>query len=302
MKRLKFLSLLSASIFCILLSACISKPSQTIRIGLIADIQYCDCETRGSRFYRNSLQKLEEAVNDLNQEKVQFTVNLGDLVDRDIPNNLDAILTRLQKLENGVYNTSGNHDYDGVTDNEALYKQLGMPSAYYSFSKGDWRFVVLNTNEVASYSNVDGTALEVELDAMMERIRESGRENGAPYNGGISKKQLDWLKQELEDAQKGNEKVIVFSHHPLYAAPGLTALNDLEILEVLSAYPCVKAGICGHHHSGDFGTYNGIPFITTEGMIETENSNAYGVLELTEKQIILTGKGRTKSYTLEIRE
>ena len=76
----------------------------------------------------------------------------------------------------------------------------------------------------------------------------------------------------------------------------------MEILNVLSAFSCVKAGISGHHHPGDFGTYNGIPFITTEGMIETESSNAFGVLELTKKQIKLTGKGRTKSYTLEIRK
>lgn len=299
MKRL--VSLLNALLFCLLLSACTSKETQTIRIGIIADIQYCDCETKGSRFYRNSLSKLEAAVNDLNQEDVHFTVNLGDLVDRDTPDNLDEVLTRLEKLENGVYHTTGNHDYNGVYDNEVLYKQLGMPSSYYSFTNGDWRFVMLNTNEVASYANVGGTPLEAELNAMMEQIRESGGKNGASYNGGISKKQLAWLKQELENAQKKNEKVIVFSHHPLYASPGLTALNDQEILDVLSAYSCVKAGICGHHHPGDFGTYEGIPFITTEGMIETESSNAYGVLKLTKKQIILTGKGRTKSYTLKIR-
>lgn len=294
-------NLLFASLFFCLLLACSSKHSQVIHIGIIADIQYCDCETKGSRFYRNSLPKLEEAVMYLNQKNVQFTINLGDLVDRDTPNNIEEILTRLQKSDNKVYNITGNHDYDEISDNDALYKQLGMPASYYSFTKQDWRFILLNTNEVASYANITGTPLEAELESMLTQIREAGRKNGASYNGGISQKQLAWLKQELETAQEQDEKVIVFSHHPLYAAPGLTALNDLEILDVLSAYSCVKAAISGHHHPGDFGTYNGIPFITTEGMIETENENAYGILELTKEQIILSGKGRTKSYTLQIR-
>lgn len=284
---------------CICLSAC-TNSSKPIRIGIIADIQYCDCETRGSRFYRNSLAKLEACVEALNREGVDFTVNLGDLVDRDTEGNMDEVLSRLAKLDKKVYNTSGNHDYDGVIRNDKLYAQLGMPAAYYSFRAHGWRFVMLNTNEVASYSNVEGTPLETELAVMMDEIGKSGRPNGAPYNGGISKKQLDWLKQELEEAQKKNERVVVFSHHPLYAAPGLTALNDLEIIDLLASYPCVKAGISGHHHPGDFGTYKGIPFITTEGMIETEDENAYGILELTGDGLVLTGRGRTKSYTLPL--
>lgn len=285
-------------LLCLMFVGCGVKKGQTLRVGVIADIQYCDCETRGSRFYRNSLPKLEECVADLNREKVDFSINLGDLVDRDTDANLGAILTRLDKLDNQVYNLPGNHDYDGVTDNSQLYSELGMPSPYYSFRKKEWRFIMLNTNEVASYANISGTPLEQELSHMQEDIKNGGRKNGATYNGGISRAQLDWLKQELDEAERKNEKVVVLSHHPLYAAPGLTALNDLDILEVLTAYSCVRVGISGHHHSGDFGTHKGIPFITTEGMIETEQENAYGVLELTDSQIVLTGKGRTKSYTL----
>lgn len=299
MKQINLLSV-SAVLLVLIFGACNPQKDAVIRVGIIADIQYCDCETRGTRFYRNSLLKLEQCVEDLNRRQVDFSVNLGDLVDRDTENNMGAILTRLDKLDSKVYNTTGNHDYEGVEDNKALYKQLGMPDTYYSFAKGKWRFVMLNTNEVASYANVEGTILETELEEMQKAIAESGRKNGASYNGGISKKQLDWLRQELEAAQKNKEKVIILSHHPLYAASGLTALNDLEIIEMLSAYPCVKAAISGHHHPGDFGTYKNIPFITTEGMIETESENAYGVLELMDHQIILTGEGRTKSYTLPI--
>lgn len=301
MKKLKIVFLLNLLFLVLLLPSCASKTKQAVRIGVIADIQYCDCETRGTRFYRNSLQKLEAAVQELNKENVDFTINLGDLVDRDTPVNLEAVLTRLDRLKGTVYNTTGNHDYGGVTNNDSLYNALNMPQAYYSFLHGDWRFIMLNTNEVASYAHVQGTPLEAELNVLMEQIRENGRPNGFTYNGGVSKQQLAWLKQELDQAQEQAQKVIILSHHPLYASPGLTALNDLEILELLSAYSCVKAGISGHHHPGDFGTYKGIPFITTEGMIETETENAYGILELTQEQIRLSGKGRTRSYDLKIR-
>lgn len=299
MKNVKWLSLFA--LFLVLSFSCVSSKEQTVSFGLIADIQYCDCETRGSRFYRNSLLKLDTCVAELNRQQVEFTVNLGDLVDRDTEENLKAILSRLDELDNKIYNTTGNHDYDGVTDNDALYKELSMPSAYYSFAKKGWRFILLNTNEVASYANVVATPLEAELKELHNAIRQSDRKNGASYNGGVSKKQLHWLKQELETAQKKEEKVIVFSHHPLFAAPGLTALNDLEILKILSSYSCVKAGISGHHHPGDFGSYKDIPFITTEGMIETEAENAYGIVHLSDDRITLTGFGRTKSYTLPVR-
>ncbi len=273
--------------------------AQEIRFGVIADTQYCDCETRGSRFYRDALNKLEVAVADINQEKVDFTINLGDLVDRDTENNLGPVLNHLKKLDKKVYVTTGNHDYGGITDNKALYKKLGMPAEYYSFTKKNWRFIVLNTNEIASYANVAGTPKEAELTAMKEQIKSAKRKNGAEYNGGISQEQMKWLRKELQTAQKKNQNVIIFSHHPIYAAPGLTALNDLEIQETLAAFSCVKAAISGHHHPGDFGEYKGIPFITTEGMIETESENAYGIVDIYKDKIVFTGKGRSRSYTLQ---
>ena len=68
-----------------------------LKFGLIADPQYGDCETKGSRFYKNSLDKLRDAVEDINQTGVSFTINLGDFTDRS-PADLDAVLSELDKL------------------------------------------------------------------------------------------------------------------------------------------------------------------------------------------------------------
>lgn len=270
-----------------------------IRFGLIADIQYGDCDARGTRFYRNSLKKLQDCVDTLNEQHVAFSINLGDITDRD-PRDLDPVLQRLKKLKQRLYTTPGNHDYKGVASNKALYQKLGMPAEYYSFKKGNWRFVMLNTNEVAAYSNVSGTWKEKELGNMMDRIRADKAHNGAEYNGGISSRQLTWLASTLKTAEKKGERVLIFSHHPFSCAKGLTALNDKEVVALLSGYSCVKAVIAGHHHSGAFCYEGKIPFIVTEGMIETPDANAFGIVTLSDGELILTGYGRTRSYKLAI--
>lgn len=274
--------------------------SPLIRFGLIADIQYGDCDTHGARFYRNSLDKLTACVDSLNEKKVQFTVNLGDMVDRN-PEDIDPVLNVLKKLDAPLYNTTGNHDYKGFTNNDDLYRKLDMRSAYYSFRKGKWRFIMLNTNEIASYANIAGTWKEPELLVMQNRIKLTKRTNAQDWNGGISSRQMQWLKDRLQTAQSRGEKVLIFSHNPLYPATEFTALNDQEILDLISGFSCVKCIISGHHHSGAFAYYNDIPCITTEGMVETENDNAFGIVDIYENGLVLTGYGRTKSYTIPLK-
>ena len=279
--------------------SCSGQTQDMIRFGLIADIQYADAETANNRYYRNSLAKLEECVAELNAVGVQFTVNLGDLTDRDVPHNLDAVLARLGKLDAPLYNTSGNHDYGGVTDNEWLYRRLGMPAEYYSFGDGGWRFIILNTNEISEYA-ADTTEEKAELAAIRQKLAEEGR-SYAGYNGGISREQMSWLERGLELSRRESENVLIFSHHPLCGPTGLTALNDSEIIELISRYgDTVKAVIGGHHHAGACATHLNIPYITTEGMVETETANAFGIVTIHRDRIVLEGRGRTKSHTIAL--
>lgn len=271
------------------------KP--VIRFGVIADIQYCDCDTRGKRYYREALQKLDQCVDQLNSEKVQFTVNLGDLVDRDTPRNLDPVLSRLNKLNATVYNLTGNHDYENI-DNEQLYALLNMPSEYYSFQQAGWRFVMLNTNEIASYSNVKDTWKEKELKEMKNNVRKTTGQDAADYNGGVSSKQLQWLQQLLEKSKDSDEKILIFSHHPLGCVKGLTALNDQDIVSMASKFSCVKALIAGHHHDGAFCEVESLPSVVAEGMIETEDQNAYGIIELFPDKLVLQGYERMTSRVI----
>ena len=104
-------------------------------------------------FIDKHCKKLDTCIDCFNQQNVQFTVNLGDIIDRKNMD-LDSIKFYLSHLDNEIYHITGNHDYKEVTDDAILYEQLDMPSAYYSFKKQNWVFIMLNTNEVSAYANV----------------------------------------------------------------------------------------------------------------------------------------------------
>jgi 3',5'-cyclic AMP phosphodiesterase CpdA len=234
---------------------------------------------------------LDSAVSAINREEVDFTVMLGDLVDAG-PKDLQPALQRLNKLKRPVYNILGNHDYVDVEDGAHLYKSYKMPNPYYTVEKGNWLFILLNTNELAEYATKAGSDPRQAWKKLSDLLKTAKRSNDQPWNGGISEKQLKWMERQLHKARSASKKVIVFTHHPLYPENGLEALNNREILTLIEKYPVVKAVISGHHHPGNFATYKGIPMITLEGMIETADQNAFGVLELHEDQLDLHGEGR----------
>ncbi|WP_343558977.1 metallophosphoesterase [Sphingobacterium sp.] len=267
------------------------QAQSVIKIGLIADPQYADKDTRGSRFYRNSLDKLDSAVTAINREEVDFTVMLGDLVDVG-PKDLQPALQRLNKLKRPVYNILGNHDYVDVDDGAHLYELYNMPNPYYTVEKGEWLFIMLNTNELAEYATKAGSGQREAWKKLNDILKTAKRNNDQPWNGGVSEKQLKWMERQLHKAQSASKKVIVFTHHPLCPENGLEALNNREILALIEKYPVVKAVISGHHHPGNFANYKGIPMITLEGMIETADQNAFGVLELNDHQLNIHGAGR----------
>jgi len=270
------------------------QKNAPLKIGLIADPQYADQNTKGSRFYRNSLSKLNSATTAINAAGVDFTVMVGDLVDVGTKD-LAPALQHLYKLKTPVYNLLGNHDYVDVKDGATLYKAYRMPAPYYIVEKGNWLFILLNTNELSEYATSEASAERAAWQVLNKQLKLEERKNTQPWNGGISTQQLAWMEKQLKKAEKDAKNVIIFTHHPLFPENGLETLNNRDILAIIEKYPGVKAVISGHHHPGNFANYKGIPMITLEGMIETNNENAFGVLELYPHRIDLKGQGRMTS-------
>lgn len=276
------------------------KEKQLLRIGLIADIQYADKDDRGTRFYRASVPKLNESVKVLNEQDVDFTVVLGDFVDEG-PKDLPAILAELDTLKGPAYNLLGNHDFETVQNPYDLYKAFRMVSPYYVVDTAGWRFVFLNTNELSAYATVPNTTLEKEYQRMSSALKMQNRTNAQPWNGGVGKKQMKWLRKQLKEARKKSLNVLVFTHHPLLPEDnGHEALNNREVLALLSKYKQVKAVISGHNHKGAFEIREGLPCITLEGMVETADQNAYGVLTLSDDKLTISGMGRMTSRGIDL--
>ena len=172
-----------------------------------------------------------------------------------------------------------------------------MPSDYYSIDlpRLKYRFIFLNSNELSTYSNVTDTAKLTELTVIKNKLKTEGRKNNQNWNGAFSNEQLMWLEEQLKTAGSSNTKVIICLHHPIFPENNHNLLNDLETLEIMSKYKCIKVVLSGHNHFGNFGYYSGIPFITIEGMIETEKENAYAIVEVYNDTIKIKGRGRVPS-------
>lgn len=274
-----------------------AKPQ--ISFGVFADCQYCDCETLNNRFYRNSLQKLEKAIRHFNQtQELEFVVNLGDLIDRDIAS-FYPLMPVLAKSEKQIFHVIGNHDLE--VENEHLSKipsVLGMTSRYYAFEKKGWLFVFLEGNDLTFLS--DNQEVVEKARILTSKLKADGKPNYHEWNGGLGKAQINWLDKQLTLAKKSGFKVAIFCHYPLMPLESHTLWNQSEVLSILEKYSCVKLWMNGHNHAGGYVFYHGIHFITLKGMVETETENAFSEVLFSGKSIKIKGFGREVNRKLVI--
>ncbi|WP_243354678.1 metallophosphoesterase [Bacillus litorisediminis] len=272
------------------------KPK--LEFGLVPDVQYCDCEVSGTRFYRNSLDKLMEASQTFNREDVDFTVQTGDLIDRNL-SSFSTILPIYNTIESPKYHVLGNHDFPVTTDQ--VVDLLDMPNQYYDFKYKNWRFVVLDTNDLSLYANRAGSEKYQEAQIMYNSLKEKNEINAQTWNGGISHEQLTWLRGVLEKAAQAQEKVIVFAHMPVYPENEHNVWNDEAVIQELEAAGNVVAYFNGHNHAGNYAVKNGIHYVNLQGMVETADTNSYSVVRVYKDRIEVDGYGREIDRVLEIR-
>lgn len=272
-----------------------------IKIGVFADCQYCNCETAGKRYYRNSLQKLNECILAFNQnKKIGFVVGLGDLIDRNLAS-FDSVNQILNTSRKDIFHVAGNHDFEvEKADFDKVGEKLGFQESYYSFSKKGWKFIFLNGNEITYNSNDPEIVKQAEK--LVNRLVLEKKPNAAKWNGGMSETQISWLENELKNAEKNQIKVILFCHYPLLPLEAHSLWNSEQVLPVLEKYNCVKAWINGHNHAGNYALQNGIHFINLKGMVDTENENAYSIISLSSDNIEIEGFGREISRSFQVKQ
>lgn len=267
--------------------------------GVIADVQYCDCEARNTRFYRNSPAKLDSCLEVFASEDLEFIAHLGDVIDRDFKS-YDEILPHFNAAKVPVKFVLGNHEFS-VDDSlkEQVPAKLGLSNRFYDFAVGKWRFIVTDGNDESLYTSSEGSKPHTKALEKFQLLEETGKPQAQNWNGGIGKKQLKWLKKTLQMAEKNNERVILFSHFPIYPADVHNLWNDRQIVDLLEAYPGVVAWMSGHNHGGGYEKRNGIYYLILHGMVETPDTTAFSVVDVYTNRLVVRGAGREPMRVLK---
>lgn len=291
--RRRFLGLAGTATAGLLISCALpaySEEKALLRFGLLSDIHYAGREPLGTRYYSQSLDKMKECIELMNQQKVEFIIELGDFKDQDLlPNEentlsyLDTVESAFRKFNGPTYHVLGNHDMDGISKQQFLERveNTGIPKdkSYYSFVKSEIRFIVLDGN----FTKV-GTAYD--------------RGNFNWYDSFIPEEQLNWLKTELNS---GDQPVIVFIHQMLDNSLGedRSVSNALTVQKILEDSGKVQCVFQGHVHEEHQSYINGIHYYSVKAMVDGDGieNNAYQIVSILENGNITVDGYRRASDT-----
>jgi len=228
-----------------------------VRFGWATDAHYSDKTEEKGRFFRESLAKMAEFVNHMNQEDVDFIITSGDIADHRPDGNEESAMKDLQDIEtvlrkfNGpLYHVLGNHDLDGLLKKQYLQVIMNtdIPEnrTYYSFDHSGVHFIVLDANYFA-----DGL--------------DHGQGNAHWTDVHLPEIELQWLAKDLNSSPL---PVIVFVHQQLDTEGKHSVNNAAEVREILQSHKNLLAVFQGHKHDGDFNEIAGIHYYTLKAMVE----------------------------------
>ncbi|MCG1035624.1 metallophosphoesterase [Polaribacter sargassicola] len=280
--------------------SCNKITDNSFKIGVISDCQYCNCDVKWDRYYKKSPTRLKEAINTLNQDSLSYTIHLGDFIDKDFKS-LDSILPTWKKLKSETYHVLGNHDFE-VEDSlkKEIIKKLDLNKRYYSFVKKDWRFIVLDGNDL-SYQGAISKEKKQQTDSIFNLLKDKNLPYLEKWNGALSNKQLNWIKNELEIATEKNQKVGFYCHFPIYPIDQHNIWNREQFLSLIKPYKNVKFFFNGHNHAGAYQFVDNVHYLTFKGMVDTENTSAFANVTFNKDSIIVNGFYREPSRKLAIK-
>lgn len=273
----------------------IGKEIKPIRFGIVTDIHYADRATpeNSSRYYKESLEKLSECIDLMNQQEVDFLIELGDFKDQGADPREEETLIFLKTAEKEFsrfkgahYHVLGNHDHDCISKQQFLdgisNEGFEKASSYYSFDRNYFHFIVLDANYTS---------------------------RGKPYDRGkfdwmdthIPENQLEWLKNDLK---RNKMPAVIFIHHRLDTPPADRIYcpdNASVVRKMLEDAGNVVIVLQGHYHEGDLSKINNIYYYTLKAVVEgtgLENNN-YAVVEIDKDlSIRIIGFRKTDSVDL----
>jgi len=276
LSRRKFLGIAGTTAAGLMLSPDLfAKNSEKpmIRFGMISDVHYADREPAGTRFYRQSLTKVQEAIDRMNQEKLDFAIELGDFKDQDaVPNEANTLkyLTDIEsvfkKFKGPTYHVLGNHDVDGISKQQFLERventDIPKTESYYSFSRKGIHFVILD-GDFTKY----GKAYD--------------HGNFSWDDSFIPENQINWLKDDLKENRL---PVVVFIHQMLgnWRDVKLEVQNAAAVRQILEQSGKVICVFQGHVHEESYNLINGIPYYSVNAVVDGDGpeNSAYMIVDV----------------------
>jgi predicted phosphodiesterase len=251
-----------------------------VRVGLVTDMHYADKAPAGTRHYRETLAKLEEAAQQFGPDKPTCLVELGDLIDAadsvEVEQSyLRTINRKFSAICQDRHYVLGNHCVDMLKKEEFL-GVVEQSRSYYSFDRGGVHFVVLD-----SCFRSDGQPY--------------GRKNFQWTDANIPASELEWLEGDL---RASGGPVIVFVHQRLDVSGDHGVRNGGAVRGVLEESGRVLGVFQGHSHQNDLQELGGIHYCTLAAMVEGSGvtNNSYSLLDIeTSGTLRLTGFRRQKS-------
>jgi predicted phosphodiesterase len=252
-----------------------------VRIGMVTDLHYADKPPAGTRHYRESLTKLNEAAEQFEKDQPNFVVELGDLIDAaDSVETEKKYLATVGKefatLPGDKHFVLGNHCVTTLTKDEFL-EGVGQKKPHYSFDVGGFHFIVLD----ACFRS-DGQPY--------------GRDNFQWNDANIPEEQVEWLRADLKAT---NGKSIVFAHQRLDVRNDYGVKNAEQVRQALEESDNVLAVFQGHSHKNDLKDINGIHYCTLVAMVEGSGAenNGFSVMDIFEDGVIrLSGFRKQAGY------
>ena len=260
-----------------------AETIEPLKFGLVTDLHYADKPAKGTRHYRQTLGKFQEAATQIQKEQPEFVVELGDFIDaadsvETEQRYLNAINREFAAVCEDRHYVLGNHCVDTLHKQEFL-GAVEQERSYYSFDRGSFHFVVLD-----SCFRSDGQPY--------------GRKNFKWTDANIPDSEIEWLTSDLEATDK---HVIVFAHQRLDVSKNHAVKNSAVIRKVLERSGKVLAVFQGHSHKNELQDIGGIHYCTLVAMVEGSgvDNNGYSILSARpDGTILLEGYRRQKDYRL----
>eukprot|EP00668_Euglena_longa_P000576 GGOE01000708.1.p1 GENE.GGOE01000708.1~~GGOE01000708.1.p1 ORF type:complete len:362 (+),score=65.26 GGOE01000708.1:53-1087(+) len=294
------------------------KPE--LSFGVITDLQYADLPDGRSflgfrRYHRASVPRLQRAVDNWTKEpRLQFAIQLGDLVDSHSGNHsgaaLRAMLTPLRRLHRPVYHLLGNHDLAVLPRLAicALNAAPAEPGACYGvvthgtidvilLDSYDWSVVgwpAHHPNRVEALSWLRARNPNANLN--VPPVQRGPSMRFVAFNGGLGPAQLRWLRRALQATEAAGRRAILFCHNLVYPTgePGQVALlwNYQEVLAAIDESPAAVAVFSGHFHPGGCATNDrGVHFLVLNGTVECASAACFGTVDVYSDRLVVRGFG-----------